>query len=111
MEIGVGSWIHEAAVLQRSDMDQVSFSARLSINLCYPNSATSEMDPSKFSNSIIPTCSKILDLPPSCIEFVPGFPKYFIVGTYNLQKDIDTGSLPQSRTGSLSLFRIVGADL
>jgi len=28
-----------------------------------------------------------LDLPPSCLEFCPIHPSYFLVGTYNLQKD------------------------
>ncbi|KAK6854743.1 WD-40 repeat-containing protein [Apiospora arundinis] len=31
--------------------------------------------------------SLTLDLPPSCIEFCPTHPQYFVVGTYNLQKD------------------------
>ena len=35
------------------------------------------------------TQSLILDLPPSCIEFCPAYPSYFVVGTYNLQKDED----------------------
>jgi diphthamide biosynthesis protein 7 len=69
------------------------------------------MDPSKFSKTVKPICSTILDLPPSCIEFVPGFPEWFVVGTYNLQKDVDIGSAPQLRTGSLNLFRIVGDEL
>lgn len=69
------------------------------------------MDRSKFSEAIKPLCSKTLDLPPSCIEFVPGNPEFFVVGTYNLQKDVDTGSHPQSRTGSLNLVRINGDKL
>lgn len=28
-----------------------------------------------------------LALPPSCIEFCPAHPGYFLVGTYNLQED------------------------
>ncbi|ROT42721.1 hypothetical protein SODALDRAFT_326875 [Sodiomyces alkalinus F11] len=36
-----------------------------------------------------------LDLPPSCIEFCPAHPRYFIVGTYNLQRDE-----PQANTNS-----------
>lgn len=28
-----------------------------------------------------------LDLPPSCLEFCPVHPSYFLVGTYNLQKN------------------------
>ncbi|KAG0647123.1 WD repeat-containing rrt2 [Hyphodiscus hymeniophilus] len=62
------------------------------------------MDPSKFSKAVQPLDSTILDLPPSCIEFIPGFPDFFVVGTYNLQKEVDTGSLHQSRTGSLNLL-------
>jgi hypothetical protein len=37
-----------------------------------------------------PIASQILDLPPSCIEFLPADDEqlvYFIVGTYNLQKE------------------------
>ena len=70
-----------------------------------------QMDPSKFSKAITPICSTTIDLPPSCIEFVPGYPDFFVVGTYNLQKEVDTGSLPQSRTGSLNLLRIFGDEL
>jgi diphthamide biosynthesis protein 7 len=64
------------------------------------------MDPSKFSKAITPIFSTGLDLPPSCIEFVPTDPEWFVVGTYNLERDIDTGSEPQSRTGSLNLFKL-----
>ena len=43
------------------------------------------------SKNMDPVASQILDLPPSCIEFVPpavdGATLYFIVGTYNLQKE------------------------
>jgi len=57
--------------------------------------------------------SQILDLAPSCVEFVPpdgGDDCYFIVGTYNLQKENvlqkeaveDSGSLPVSRYRCLS---------
>lgn len=31
--------------------------------------------------------SEVLDLPPSCLEFSTKWPNYFVVGTYNLQKD------------------------
>jgi diphthamide biosynthesis protein 7 len=70
-----------------------------------------QMDRSKLIDTIQPLCSTILELPPSCIEFVPGYPEFFVVGTYNLQQDVDTGSLPQSRTGSLILLKIVGNEL
>lgn len=39
------------------------------------------------SEPIAPLFSLELDLPPSCLEFCPIFPDYFLVGTYNLQKD------------------------
>ncbi|KAK0724765.1 hypothetical protein B0H67DRAFT_568681 [Lasiosphaeris hirsuta] len=70
-----------------------------------------------------------LDLPPSCVEFCPAFPSYFLVGTYNLQKDEETTAAktanstnseeddddndkptspvkPQSRNGSIIVLRI-----
>ncbi|KAI2622668.1 hypothetical protein GGS26DRAFT_567152 [Hypomontagnella submonticulosa] len=71
--------------------------------------------------SIAPLRSLTLDLPPSCIEFCPGHPDYFVVGTYNLQKEPDTEAAPipvdeeqeqtskksvQTRDGSLVLFRL-----
>ncbi|OTA99491.1 hypothetical protein M426DRAFT_67687 [Hypoxylon sp. CI-4A] len=71
--------------------------------------------------SIPPLKSLILDLPPSCIEFCPGYPDYFVVGTYNLQKEDNqaavgddeeqqqqqTGKSAQTRNGSLVLFRLL----
>ncbi|KAI8961874.1 hypothetical protein F5Y11DRAFT_324790 [Daldinia sp. FL1419] len=70
---------------------------------------------------ITPLKSLILDLPPSCIEFCPGHPDYFVVGTYNLQKDEETDpevhtgddeeqtqvKKTQTRNGSLVLFRLL----
>ncbi|KAI0467282.1 hypothetical protein F4859DRAFT_494814 [Xylaria cf. heliscus] len=66
--------------------------------------------------------SFILDLPPSCIEFCPAHPDYFVVGTYNLQKEDSTTieghdisdnedsyeamKKPQNRNGSLVVFRL-----
>ncbi|KAK5653568.1 hypothetical protein OQA88_8830 [Cercophora sp. LCS_1] len=61
-----------------------------------------------------------LDLPPSCVEFCPKYPSYFLVGTYNLQKDEDAPALDgdeeepevpgpvktQNRTGSIVAFRL-----
>jgi len=35
----------------------------------------------------VSTQSLLLDLPPSCVEFCRAFPSFFLVGTYNLQKD------------------------
>ena len=82
--------------------------------------------------------SVTLDLPPSCIEFCPARPEYFVVGTYNLQQDpseagegdgdvadpeenndnddIDDearqqAKQPQSRNGSLLLFSLKDADM
>ncbi|KAI2627519.1 WD40-repeat-containing domain protein [Hypoxylon sp. NC1633] len=71
--------------------------------------------------SIVPLQSLTLDLPPSCVEFCPGHPDYFVVGTYNLQKDIDeaaarddreeqqTRKRAQARNGSLVLFKLTDA--
>ncbi|KAI1117782.1 WD40-repeat-containing domain protein [Nemania sp. NC0429] len=66
--------------------------------------------------------SLVLDLPPSCIEFCPAHPDHFVVGTYNLQKEdptaaesgeisdgegnYETVKKPQSRDGSLVVFRL-----
>jgi diphthine methyl ester acylhydrolase len=81
---------------------------------------------SKFSQSVTPLWSGILDAPPSCVEFVsrshnPGF-EYFIVGTYTLLASGDQSSevgqddapdqqaqqptKPQEKIGGLKLFRI-----
>ncbi|KAK4194393.1 hypothetical protein QBC40DRAFT_270155 [Triangularia verruculosa] len=81
-----------------------------------------EEDPGKLINSI---WSQELDLPPSCVEFCPAHPSYFLVGTYNLQKDDaepqpeketkegdDESSQPakpkktQSRNGSILVFQL-----
>jgi diphthamide biosynthesis protein 7 len=78
--------------------------------------------------SIDPIKSLILDLPPSCIEFCPVARDYFVVGTYFLEKKEQDASVedaavdeeeksedveekPQTRTGSLILFRIEGDDV
>ena len=89
------------------------------------------------SVSITPMITEILDLPPSCVEFVPWNRSedgpvddhFFVVGTYNLQKEESQDKLspedmvteadneenkqsnmtpkkPQSRNGSLNLFNI-----
>lgn len=72
---------------------------------------------------IHPRQSLTLDLPPSCIEFCPASPRYFVVGTYNLQKeegptgDRDADSdgddttqvaarQSQTRNGSLVVFQL-----
>ncbi|KAK4140099.1 uncharacterized protein C8A04DRAFT_15253 [Dichotomopilus funicola] len=61
--------------------------------------------------------SLILDLPPSCVEFCPAFPSYFLVGTYSLQADSpgteneDSGKQPQSRSGSIVVFQLTDGNL
>ena len=68
-----------------------------------------------------PIASKValtLDLPPSCIQFCPAHIRYFVVGTYNLQKEdevepaaAETETVlrkPQSRNGSLVVFKTDG---
>ncbi|KAK7745994.1 hypothetical protein SLS53_002715 [Cytospora paraplurivora] len=59
-----------------------------------------------------------LDLPPSCVEFCPAHPSYFLVGTYNLQKEENddndeqgeaeeaAGKRSQTRTGSIIVFQL-----
>jgi hypothetical protein len=72
--------------------------------------------------------SQILDLPPSCVEFCPAFPSYFLVGTYSLETqtqnagpssgDVESDDderggqstqpkQPQSRNGSIIAFQIL----
>jgi diphthamide biosynthesis protein 7 len=74
--------------------------------------------------------SQILDLPPSCVEFCPAFPSYFLVGTYSLQTEsaeLNTADAdedaeeedgqpkqpkqPQSRNGSIIAFQLVDGDV
>ena len=68
------------------------------------------------------TMSIILDLPPSCVEFVPFNHELFVIGTYNLESnDINepklsisadqeqgaiVGKKSQSRSGSLLLYQL-----
>jgi len=64
--------------------------------------------------SIQSTKSIILDLPPSCLEFAPPNPDYFVVGTYELeqnpkasQDEVEQALLGvQNRRGSLVLFSL-----
>jgi len=72
--------------------------------------------------------SLVLDLPPSCIEFCPIARDYFVVGTYFLEKkeqdagventakdgeeeSQDVDKKPQTRTGSLILFKVEGDEM
>jgi diphthamide biosynthesis protein 7 len=48
-----------------------------------------------------------LDQPPSCLEFCPEAPDYFIVGTYLLSETkSQDGEIQQSKTGSLQLWKL-----
>lgn len=48
-----------------------------------------------------------LDLPPSCIAFVPSHPIDFLVGTYHLEDPGSNGGRSETRrNGSLSLYRM-----
>ncbi|KAI1809275.1 hypothetical protein GGS20DRAFT_572721 [Poronia punctata] len=74
--------------------------------------------------SILCLRSLVLDLPPSCVEFCPAHPDYFVIGTYNLENEETTADkesdnlntdgdrivmkTPQSRNGSLAVYRIAG---
>lgn len=87
-----------------------------------PQAKMSDQDDS--DESVSYSQSLILDLPPSCIEFCPAHPSYFLVGTYNLQKEEyqkDEGGdgdddnnepsgnqakQPQSRNGSIIVFQL-----
>lgn len=82
------------------------------------------MDEGTLKNHAIATT---LDLPPSCIEFSQVSPEYFVVGTYNLEKDDaedsqydqenDGDDKPkkevktQERNGSLVLYRLENEEL
>ncbi|KAK1580246.1 uncharacterized protein LY79DRAFT_521226 [Colletotrichum navitas] len=66
--------------------------------------------------------SLVLDLPPSCIEFCPSHPEYFVVGTYNLVKDEEpqdeaegagssVAKKAQNRNGSLVVFRLASSSV
>lgn len=82
------------------------------------------MDEGSLKNHAI---AATLDLPPSCIEFSQASPEYFVVGTYNLEKDDaeepqhdqendgDDKSKnevkAQERNGSLILYRLENDEL
>lgn len=53
----------------------------------------------------------ILDLPPSCLEFVPLSQSHFVVGTYFLESSAaenvtSTEEINQKRSGSLNLYNV-----
>ena len=72
-----------------------------------------------------PFISTTLDLPPSCIEFSRVSPDFFVVGTYNLEKDEGPEEpqenednenatklkKPQERNGSLVLYGLKDDEL
>lgn len=74
--------------------------------------------------SIHSVTTTILDTPPSCLEFSPGTPEYFVVGTYYLERkesgttedqpesgDERSVAAKQHRSGSLLIFRLQGDGL
>lgn len=69
-----------------------------------------EEDVDTLSASI--TC--IMDLPPSCVEFCPNAPQFFVVGTYKLD-DLDHTTDPeasgQKRRGNMVLYELRDRDL
>lgn len=56
--------------------------------------------------------TQILHQPPSCLEFCPDNPDYFIIGTYLLHEDKDHESarIKQTKTGSLQLWHLDAAN-
>ena len=65
-----------------------------------------KMEPENQVPKIESTMSKILDAPPSCIEFSQTLPDVFVVGTYSLSETKLSEKGSQSRTGSLILLRL-----
>ena len=65
--------------------------------------------------SINSITSKLLDLPPSCVEFAPCQQEYFVIGTYYLEPNDEheesNREAQQARRGSLILFRLQGHNL
>lgn len=49
-----------------------------------------------------------LDQPPSCLQFCPSNPNYFVVGTYLLSeiKALEGDEICQMKTGSLQLWHM-----
>ncbi|QKX62971.1 uncharacterized protein TRUGW13939_10139 [Talaromyces rugulosus] len=56
--------------------------------------------------------TQILHRPPSCLEFCPDDPDYFIIGTYLLHEETDDESpqIKQRKTGSLQLWHLDAAN-
>lgn len=82
------------------------------------------MADAKEGTSIKSFITETLDLPPSCIEFSQVAPEYFVVGTYNLEKDEDGAKQggeeglekveekkKQERNGSLILYKLENDEL
>jgi len=64
--------------------------------------------------SISSSTSLLLNLPPCCVEFSPTNPKFFVVGTYHLEKSPepdDQGNGVQKRSGSVELFSLEGYEM
>ncbi|OXV08282.1 hypothetical protein Egran_03954 [Elaphomyces granulatus] len=58
------------------------------------------------------TATVFLDSPPSCLEFCPTGPDFFVVGTYLLsEKSVGGGAIVQKKTGSLQLWKFNTASL
>lgn len=57
-----------------------------------------------------PPSQRVIDQPPSCIEFCPAFPSIFVVGTYKLEDNqpLDTAeaAAAQSRSGRVELYQL-----
>jgi diphthamide biosynthesis protein 7 len=97
-----------------------------------PSTVADSLAEVKFDDRVENICGEILDLPPSCIEFSLAEPEYFVIGTYNLEKDEasevlededgDEGKCEdvkaeakekkaQSRNGSLMLWRYADREM
>lgn len=88
---------------------------------CETNLTRSACNMSELGGEVISsTQSMVLDLPPSCIEFCPSHPSFFVVGTYYLEKAEEADqpkdggedsseaktTQPQSRNGSIIVLQL-----